>query len=367
MNNARWIWITTVGMLAFTQWALWSDAPRELERVLQPEVWGPAEEARGDAVREARVTAEAIQRLRQVDHFSAIAVSATRMGAAISLDPAADPDAEAHARVTLDHWGLDAPRVAVGLHDDPDFGWPAEVARPPMLRIRHLATGTDADGQGWCIRLGGERTSSDPDWALLDPAETGPTSYGACWLWARYGMPGPAIAEWMAETGLSAATTARATPDDFYDETAPFLAVGGRLTANLPTHQQYLADACIGGGLSHCRSLFLTSPVPSGMGSLIGTSRWSGFLPRHWLHSLEAEHGPEKMADFWTSDADVATAFETAFGADLETTMMELGRARFGNRRTGPRLAGAGWLGLLGALVIGVGSAVSVTRRRSVA
>ncbi|WP_405282784.1 hypothetical protein V3331_12885 [Gaopeijia maritima] len=366
MNTLRWLVVAAIGMAAFAQWALWSDAPRALEQAREPEVWNPAGEARGEAYRQARATASAIQVRRQIDHFSVRAAAEIAAGRAMGGDHGVDSEVESDARAALDAWGLDAPAVAVGAYQDEDLGWPDRIARPPSMRISFTGAGRLDDGRGWCLDLSRD---SDERRLLRTSSALGPSVYGQCWVWARYGMPGPAVERWMTTVGTSTAWGVEGEGPSF-EGAQTFLRSGGRLTASLRPHLQISADRCIDGDTAACRALFLASPIPEELGDLprfAGVGLWDGYLPPNWLLTLETEHGPEKMAAFWTSEADVVTAFETAFGVDLEQTMMELGRDRFGHARPGPRLAGSGWLVLIAILVVGVGAAISVARGRTVA
>lgn len=404
--NARWMWITLAALVAVVPWARWGDAPRDAAQARRTEVFKPVEAAQSRARQAALRTAFQIQFLDQVERFSAAAVDAWEAGAPLDvgpdtdadrrLDPGDIPAAEARARAQLERWGLDAPRVAVGLYlPDGDLDWPAGagVARPPTSRWGRIVDGHLADGRPYCIQVGRLTGPIGPDvrgrtlpWALLDDSKTGPGAYGPCWLHARYGAPGHHVAEWMRATGLSAAVSSHAfawwdDPDRHQTDRRILNALGLRNTAWLDGRlgeEPRVADACIAGDAQACARIFLmpTGAVPQSVeadldGSAPGSSTVvafsSNYLPENWLHTLEATYGPERMAAFWTSEADVVTAFEEAFDADLETAMMAVGRARFGDARPGPRVAGWGWLGLLAALLAGLGGAASAVGLRRVA
>lgn len=404
--NTRWMWVTLAALLAVVPWARWWDAPRELEQARRVEVFNPAQEARDEARREALRVGFQIQALRQIERFSTAAVEARDAGAALDLGPLGQanerllgaerfPLAERRARSMLDRWELDEPRVAVGLYlPHRDLDWPerADMVRPPTSRWGRIIDGRLAGGRPYCIQVGrlvgapGQdvRSRTVPNWALLDDSDTGPGAYGACWVHARYGEPGPHVAEWMRTTGLSAAISWDA--HEWWAETDDsdrllLNALGLRKTAMLNGGlgpETRLADRCIAGDAAACRAVFtlptggarfateasLDEAVPNSA-TVMGFT--SNYLPENWLHTLEATYGPERMAAFWTSEADVVTAFEEAFDTDLETAMMELGRERFGHADPGPRVAGWGWMGLLAALALGIGGAVGAVRRRSVA
>ncbi len=420
--NARWMVATAVGILAFATWALLPDAFMELERARRPLVVTPARDAQGEAKRDAMDTAARIMALRQVDRWVRRAVAGHAGGRALDLvstesrvdevDPSGDRGADAQdradqtmraaqseradarARGTLRAWGLDAPQVAVGVYlpADDGYGWPDEVHRPDGFGgLRMVVDGRTVGGQPYCVQIGRLPTKDDAvhiEGTPLNDDGTGPGSFGACWLHARYGEPGTAVGEWMRRTGMAAALVSRAptySPWDAVDdprERRVYDALGLRATTLLfGSIEPGLADHCIAGKEEACRAAFgalakdeswvgsgsyrrLREVVPDAFYPFAVHSR---YLPDNWLYALEAQYGPERMAAFWTSDQDVVTAFETAFGVDLETTMMELGRARFGAEPTGPRLAGWGWLGLLGSIAAGLATSAHLMRRRTIA
>jgi hypothetical protein len=85
------------------------------------------------------------------------------------------------------------------------------------------------------------------------------------------------------------------------------------------------------------------------------------------LAELEARYGSEAFARFWTSDADVAVAFEDAFGTPLGSWTMEWVQTEIGTYRAGtaPRAAALGWSVLTILLFSGFASVKQL--RRSVA
>jgi hypothetical protein len=297
-----------------------------------------------------------------------------------------------------------APRLAVGFYlPEADEGWPAGVARPSgMIARGRVVTGTLDDGSPYCIQLGTLRRANAvgadgrPErlpWALDGDAATGPGAFGACWLYARYGLPGPAIGGWMERTGMEAAiaTTAEGIWSEPVDrvEDRMWLAMGGRPSMSLVGGTHTRAELCADGALEACSALFL-HPTASRSG-LTEFDRFdgtfddvvSGFtltpgtvplifswnpLGEDWLFRLEREHGSERMAAFWTSgESDVTAAFEAAFGIDPAIAVMEEVRARIGTGPTGPTVPAWGWIGLALAVATGIGVATAVADRRRLA
>ncbi|NNF39288.1 MAG: hypothetical protein HKN71_11525 [Gemmatimonadetes bacterium] len=409
--NARWLWIALVSALATAQWRLYLNAGAQRASAGRTEMWKPAEMTRSAVRREVLATAEAIAAHRRVGAYASAAVAARRSGRAVDVGPGSStsPDAfteladavDARALAQLESWGLDAPRVAVGLYvPDVDEGWPAGVARPPGMAIRgRIVTGQLADGSPYCIQLGKVRRygneSADLPWALDANDSSGPGTFGACWLYARYGLPGAATARWIEQTGLEAsmATTAEGVwPEELRDATEKLqVAMGSRRSMSLAGGAQTRSELCSAGDLNHCKALFLDPTSTSGANfqkefdrsagasSDIGVRDLvaPGTVPRlwaynplgeDWLFRLDGEYGSARMAAFWTSDDDdVAAAFEAAFGVDPAIAVMNEVRSRIGSGPTGPTVPVWGWLGL--ALALGTGIAVSglVADRRRIA
>ncbi len=389
----RWLTVAVFGALAAASAALWPDAAFELERASQPVVYSPVREAQDQARREALSAAAQIMTLHQADRFAADAVAAHGAGRALDVvvteearytfDPDQAAVADQRARARLGDWDLAAPRVAVGVYLTGDEGWPDGIARPGQYGSeRRVIDGRTLDGDPFCIQLGYNSESvgtAAAGWTPLDASGSGPSTFGACWLHARYGEPAPMVSQWMHRTGFAAAQAASRTPWPEMEEGERriYAAAAIRMTSGLEGAQvPPLADLCIEGEVEACRALFL---LPSSWSErdqvrpVLPNSSFSNmvaynYLPESWLYELESQYGPERMAAFWTSDApDVVTAFESAFGVDLETTMMELGRERFGHIPPGPRVAGWGWLGLLASLALGLGLAGRAVSRRVVA
>ena len=407
--NRRWIWIALVGALAAAQWGLYLDATAQRASAGRTEAWKPAESARAATRREVLSTAEAIALHERLDTYATAAVAAHRVGRAIDVGPEWSTSrhspgehteaADRRARAQLEVWGLDAPRVAVGLYlPEDDEGWPANVGRPSGMSPRgRILTGTTDDGSPYCIQLGamrrGENRSVDLPWALDRDATSGPGTFGACWLYARYGLPGPGVDGWMKQTGLEAAiaTTTEgiwsvADVDD--PGSRLMVAMGARESMSLAGGTHTRAELCARGEAEHCATLFL-HPTASSQGSIQEFDRFNGTftvvaaeeavapgtvpllweynpLGEDWLFRLEQEHGADRMAAFWTSpETDVTRAFEAAFGVEPALAVMDEVRARIGTGATGPTVPVWGWIGLVLAIATGIGlSAIAADRRR---
>ncbi len=393
--NVRWWLLALIGSLALAQALFWDGSLRQLDLAKVPEPYSPAV-ARYDAARASALSlAFGLQGAHLIERFATEAVAAQASGTPIHFGPdeAMDegfrleviPAVTERARQQLARWSLAEPRVALGVYGpERTEGWPPHLesmTRPPTRLNRIAAAGRLADGSAYCIRVAGGARLNARLLSYLEGADgspTGPGTFGECWPYVRYGIPGAHVAGWMARTG---AAVAGSPTSDFLQDlrrdggAALLVAVGARQTLQLADAAG--ADRCIQGEREACRALFL-APRELGFGTQERAIRETvplamarvtsgSFLPASFLYDLEAEFGPERMQAFWSSDADVVSAFEAAFGVDLETTMMELGRERFGYARTGPSVGGWGWIGLLAALTLGLASGIRAMDRRAVA
>lgn len=100
------------------------------------------------------------------------------------------------------------------------------------------------------------------------------------------------------------------------------------------------------------------------MGRSIFVSAWNR-AEAHLFADLEREFGTEAFARFWTSDAAVPLAFESAFGIDAGTWMLRWTKEEVGTHQAGPGLrAGTSLLALLTLMALAATVSFMATRRR---
>lgn len=185
---------------------------------------------------------------------------------------------------------------------------------------------------------------------------------GPCGLWARYGAPGPSIKAWLDRGGYHFArrtTVSAYLRNDFYAPT-------------LFGASQKIGDACLAGKTEACARGMLDSIPLVWRSDVDGVypigDRREYFMPAEavLLYEVEEQFGAERFARFWTSNADVATAFKDSFGVDIGIWVRDWFGNKYGIRTAGPAVpAGSLALSLL-AIGLLVGIAVRVGQRRHV-
>lgn len=158
---------------------------------------------------------------------------------------------------------------------------------------------------------------------------------GPCWYLASFGTPGPGIRAWLDSrywdvAGAVPPHSRRANFQDNY-EPAPnlfyrlFGDLGGMYAGGSATLQ-----GCASDKPSLCEAALLGSPFPPGLlpQGIVGTERlnayalgayqWLTGVPpwasRELLATMVEVLGPVRFAEFWTSRAPVANAFQAAAG-----------------------------------------------------
>lgn len=207
---------------------------------------------------------------------------------------------------------------------------------------------------------------------------------GPCAFVARFGMPGPAVAEWLWRGGWSMAlgnTFIRRTPawqPSWRVEETPEERRGGGVLRWFVGDRGY---RCISGDRDMCGALVRDVTLSNrqavdmwdnrvvsslslrgrGMGMELG-SRQAMFLP-----DLVHELGPEAFSRFWTSRLPLEDAIRGASGRELSDIAQQWAVRQYGDdRRRGPGLPrGSAPVGLA-LVVLATTAAVWKARRREV-
>ncbi len=171
-----------------------------------------------------------------------------------------------------------------------------------------------------------------------------PTSPGLDWcaLYARYGAPGPAVRARMESRGPWRI--------EFRTWMTPLLErARDRRWREFWPEGYFESDACVAGSDAMCLRLLESSLVPRE-------------LHRGFTAMLLVERDAARFEAYWTSQEDVPTALEQAYGERAAALLREWGIRGQGSRSTGPaalpwaRAAGLGWMVVaLGLTVLGVG------------
>ncbi|HUP89752.1 MAG TPA: hypothetical protein VM100_10385 [Longimicrobiales bacterium] len=159
---------------------------------------------------------------------------------------------------------------------------------------------------------------------------------GACPFYGRYGAPGDSVARWLT---ASNARFYSFDPIEFEfnrSRREQVLLQFGRGYIDVPI----TARACAAHRLDECANAFVAVPDQSKR-SWLGDMWGGGALPSQHavLSRLELEFGEERFGRFWTSDADVPTAFASAFGVTVGEWVYRQTNQLRGYVRATPRMS----------------------------
>ena len=205
---------------------------------------------------------------------------------------------------------------------------------------------------------------------------------GPCGFFQRFGPPGPAVAEWLADGGwIHSFVSASDESNDQYWAAAPGTMLDGWPLRVHTTPEGY---RCIVGDEKQCRRLVVSESDDNRSdvrtidgivtGSSLSASRASWRLghdlgphgPR-LLDEMAQTLGPERFGAFWTSSLPPADAFAAAAGEDIGAWTAAWARRSYGEHGRGPGLNTGGTL--LGMALAGAALTVAMglRRRRQVA
>lgn len=200
-------------------------------------------------------------------------------------------------------------------------------------------------------------------------------SLGPCAFYLRHGLPGEGIEEWLAAGGAALAQ------ERGYED-RPALRVRSRSLLGMRWGDRpFDLDRCYTGDASACASSFLDARARDRViaRNLVIAERspalwlgyrsgWSAFAidDGFMLFDLEEEFGRDAFTDFWTSDADVQTAFENAFGIGVGEWLVTWIAKRSELDSRGPALDRAATSGSIAFVFVLLLIALSHQRRRRV-
>jgi hypothetical protein len=295
----------------------------------------------------------------------------------------------------LQQMGMPQPRVPVGV-----FFVPQDMSAHPRAPKNRY-------GSRWTQReIYVAREGEEPFCGLLEPVAveggynglkntvnrlvfvprdpiSAPNTLRLCGYYARYGVPGQEIEDWLRNGGASLANGSnRYRRSDLIRMRGPLRYTFGRLGYNYNLTQ--VGYGCLAGIAPACLTAFHGETQPlldwvlsnRGLGDKADISPVDFFTSRWWLRghfggydeflfeSLEKEFGPERFQAFWASELPVLEAFQSAFGLPAEEWVMAWAQAFFGPLERGPGVPlNASLLALLTIGVFG-GLAASAANRR---
>ena len=231
----------------------------------------------------------------------------------------------------------------------------------------------------------GEEDDADQRWGAQRRSWVG--SLGPCWYLARFGPPGPAVRAWLDARYWDVARDVppHREPDPLSDEAlAPsnvLLRILGAIPSNFAGGSATL-ERCATTRPDLCEVALLNSPYRSGLLPVgIVESEWviaSNRASYDWLTGVPLwaaqsvlatmvdDLGPARFTAFWTSEAPVAEAFESATGMSIGQWFGD--RLQRGLRRAGVPDAGRepSWPSVVGLLGLALGATLWGANRRQV-
>ncbi len=224
------------------------------------------------------------------------------------------------------------------------------------------------DGEAYCLQAFPVRGQFSSVYRNLQPvlaeveAMGGANNMlGPCIFHLRYGHPSEAVFQWLRDGGYRLAQErvsyeARRQLELFrerYDWMRIFGArVGYRFSID--------AETCLAGDADACERSILDIANPRSDGREFYASRFEipasqvdmpvsyydyryfpeiyGGFDRGFLADIETEFGPDRFQRFWTSEEELAEAFESAFGVPLGDWVMSWAQERLGKIETTPTL-----------------------------
>jgi hypothetical protein len=368
----KWLALVVSGCVLATAWA--RTIPTDEDQVMARRVersGEPDAQLRRDMQANLTALRRADLAYRQMSRMdSLLPLLPAAPGVSVQLSPAVRPDTRdtVYANVERELAAMGEPRARIGLFlVDNAYGHRPGVPFSRPRPEREMYAGVDSAG-AYCAVVHAAPVGRTVGMLIGNSrlnASAGASMLGPCAFVARYGAPGPEISRWLRDgayrlaqrrsavlqPGVGDLTHERELTVWSEDDRALRGCIGGR--DDLCVHALLMPS-----GTAHVRDgpalLHLNSRFPPGVND-----------SRAMLDHLEQEFGSARFEAFWTSDADVPTAFAGAFGIGAGDWVREWGRSRYGDHALGPRVDAVTLV--LSALLVAclVGAAVSTQRRRT--
>jgi len=222
----------------------------------------------------------------------------------------------------------------------------------------------------------------------LVSSETIEALLGPCAYYAKFGQPGPHVAQWLSSSrwqfARSTDWSAVSPPwsDGSEDAESSLLPQLRAIQPGVRELAEPTGVACVAGKVGRCVAALLRSRIArndsSWSATVINTSgapifdfSWRSRTPLgpaegSLLSDMVQSLGPNRFQKFWSSSAVVPTAFQQAAGVSLDSWVHTWALRTYGPVTVGPRMSAAsfvsGWL----LLLLAFGAAVAIERRRRV-
>lgn len=238
-----------------------------------------------------------------------------------------------------------------------------------------------AEGHPYCIQLrpvGANRDLAQTvarKLAGVDRVTPTSNSLGICAFYLRHGMPGTKIESWLEEGGVTLG-------EERGFDARPEMRIRSRSLLGIRWGDlPFNLDRCLSGDAPSCAEVFI---APRGSDDVVtrnmdiveqSPALWIGFRSAYpglasddayLLTDLEDEFGRDAFQSFWSSEAEVLTAFEEAFGVPAGEWVVSWISQRYEVDRRGPSVAQAATSGSVLLMLLALLFAFSHQRRRTV-
>ena len=335
-------WIGTV-VVACALLALWQLPPDPLDRRIAPQSV-EIEERYRELTRERRLLSGAIQRMRWSDSLSALTVETAVDGLAFAVHPSSNDlrvveRLERRVREEIAALPMRDRDLLFGYYHQRWDHAAVEGINPEGTNRTETYVG-NRDGQEYCLQV---RVSAFRHARNIQQAADGTSSLaprasrlGGCRLFMQYGMPGPAVMEWLEAGGIAyGMETGEAAPitADNIRSMRLYRAFGVNTLTGIGSVE---IDRCRAGIPEACGELFTNPESATGWSAssmrmaqqspalAVRGDPFFGLIAQdeaYLLHDLEAQFGREAFARFWTSELPFEAAFEDAYGMDVNGWM----------------------------------------------
>jgi hypothetical protein len=273
---------------------------------------------------------DAQARLSEATHIdSLLPLLPAQPGVRVMLAPFVDAAVAAsiHASAAQQLAELGTPRARAGIFVVPlTLGLHPGLRDRPATRYTYYA-GTD-DGGAYCFVVAAARASVDSMLGRFAGLRAWRDSVaeplGPCFYWARYGVPGARMQQWLRESGYRFAEL-RQVRRNASDAQPVRRRIFGRRDWS---GRSLLAEACLSGDEQACvRALMVQQSIlryvqlPPDAPAVYERPMYRdvpfGEADRALLAELERAFGPERFAEFWRSNEPLDAAFSDAFVVSL--------------------------------------------------
>lgn len=362
--------LVAVGWGLVALWLLPPDPPRRIQNYTAPT---KAQALRVDLMAEARRLNDVLKRTRWLDSLSDVLANSPpgENGAILSFPEGIDVDdvtvitIRTQVAGEIDLLGIESAAYSFAA------AWP--IARSGNHEAFSQSGATfkefyafEAENRKVCLALYPDRSNF----------------LGPCAYYLIHGTPGARIGAWLSSGGAKFGTWYAESRNPFADPRLSsleklFQKVGNRTPfgirqvplAGIQTHD------CLAGDEEACRSSVLDLEPPrqadfsDDLPAFVHSELSGGAFYTYeesLFYDLEREFGREAFGHFWTSDQDVETAFQAAFGLPIGKWVMGWAQDRLGVYRMGPMPSLEAILISLGVISFLLTIAIAMGKKRTV-